>query len=435
MIGLVQRVKPLLWTGLGALLLGPWGCGSSGLVGGECALGYAYCEGACVELASNASHCGACGQACASDEVCLSGVCEASAEGGAAGETGAGGTAGSGGSGGSGGAISGGTGGSGGASSGGSGGALGSGGAGVGGTSSGGAGGSGGSGGTAGSGGSGGSGGVGGSGGSGGLCEVPPYETSCGGSCVDTSTDANHCGACFKQCVSGICENGVCVGETPGHMVAVCMDYSLHQANSMQTRLLGNAIFLTNQTPVRILAYTEYASAAGVTTTNSTIQSAAQSRGRSYQITEEDDGSLVASALNRDDYDVLLVYDQVNAPSGALATLGASWAVPARSFAEAGGVVLVLAGGSGTNQMHAFITQLGILATSGVTDRSGEIFFVQQASDALAANLTNQFRGLSRSCTFVTHEVPSGARTFVITDTNPSAGVGAPSVVHGVVQP
>jgi hypothetical protein len=34
--------------------------------------------------------------------------------------------------------------------------------------------------------------------------------TCCDGTCVDTQTDAGHCGACFSVCPSGDCENGNC---------------------------------------------------------------------------------------------------------------------------------------------------------------------------------------------------------------------------------
>ncbi|MCA9577935.1 MAG: hypothetical protein KC668_21015, partial [Myxococcales bacterium] len=43
---------------------------------------------------------------------------------------------------------------------------------------------------------------------SGGVC-CGPGLTGCGGSCVDTKTNEDHCGACNDVC-SGTCINGSC---------------------------------------------------------------------------------------------------------------------------------------------------------------------------------------------------------------------------------
>jgi hypothetical protein len=36
--------------------------------------------------------------------------------------------------------------------------------------------------------------------------------TSCGGACVDTDTNASHCGACGNACPDGVCAGGACGG-------------------------------------------------------------------------------------------------------------------------------------------------------------------------------------------------------------------------------
>ena len=41
-------------------------------------------------------------------------------------------------------------------------------------------------------------------------CGCPPTQTLCGGLCVDTLSDAKHCGACAKDCGIGGCTKGVC---------------------------------------------------------------------------------------------------------------------------------------------------------------------------------------------------------------------------------
>jgi hypothetical protein len=40
-----------------------------------CAAPPTYCAGACVDLAGDATNCGACGNVCAADEICFGGQC------------------------------------------------------------------------------------------------------------------------------------------------------------------------------------------------------------------------------------------------------------------------------------------------------------------------------------------------------------------------
>lgn len=171
-----------------------------------------------------------------------SGTGGSSGNGGVGGTAGAasGGTAGTGGSGGSGGST-GGTGGIG--ATGGSGGSGGSGTGGVGGSS-----GSAGTGGTSGSGGTGGTGGTagasgaagGGAGGSAGGCGNG--ETSCGGTCVDTTTDVNNCGSCYDIC--GTPSNGIATCTTSKCGVACNVNYGDCDAdatNGCEADLLSDA--------------------------------------------------------------------------------------------------------------------------------------------------------------------------------------------------
>ncbi len=90
------------------------------------------------------------------------------------------------------------------------------------------------------------------------VCDDPLK--ACNGKCVDFNIDADNCGSCGNACPTGICQGGMCVGATPGNIVAACMDYQTATPGTPQTVLLGNAAFLPMRRPVRILAYTEYAS-------------------------------------------------------------------------------------------------------------------------------------------------------------------------------
>jgi len=42
---------------------------------------------------------------------------------------------------------------------------------------------------------------------------------------ADTDSDARNCGVCGHECESGICELGRCLGELPGHVVAIGHDF------------------------------------------------------------------------------------------------------------------------------------------------------------------------------------------------------------------
>lgn len=427
------RPASVVFSALCALLVAPIGCGADGLIGGACVQGARFCADSCVDVSTSEEHCGSCGEVC--DGVCNDGTCYPAGAG-----TGGGGATG------------------GGPSVGGSGGALA------------GAGGTGGTGGT----GTGGMGGIGGTGGScsepfdtpsqcgdcetqcsgatpecdlvGGSyqcvapCDTPPDTTRCDGVCVDISSDADHCGACFNSCPSGICSDqdpvdgrGECQGKTNGHLIAMCMNFQTQ--SDPQTQLLANSIFLTPVKPARILAYTQYSSTPVKNGMATALDAAAVLEGRDYELTEETVAANVPGALDRADYDVLLVYDQSGAPTGELANLGSNWASAVQSFAVDGGAVVVSTGGGDTSEMDDFLTNLGLLSVTDLPDYTGSRYYVQSPGDAVGVNMVSPFLGINSSCTMTTTDSQTGTLVFVVSDTTPSDGIGNPSVVHGIVVP
>ncbi len=410
-------VAPLAMAWALGLLL-PLACSDSGLVGGECAEGYTFCEPACVDLSSDERHCGACDEDCRTGESCVAGVCSL--------ESGSGGS--SGGAGGEGGTPGGG-----GASSGAGG--LGTGGEalclppydssrycgdcdtrclfptpfcgpdGL------------------------------GSYGCQSRCDEAPFDTACSESCVDITSDADHCGGCDVVCPSGICVSGACVGTTPGHLVALCHDYSLYYPNAAQSTLLGNAVFMTEQSPVRILAYTEFAPSGLRTSTNAVLANQAARKARTFELTNENSGSALVGLLDRENFDVLLVYDQSSAPGGVLGPLATNLGPVVQTFTEAGGVVVVTTGGGTTSEMDDFLSALGLVAVTDFIDRGSERLYVQAPSNALALAVVSPYLGIDGTCSMVTSDLPTGTTAFVVTDTNPVDGLGAPVAVHRVVPP
>jgi stigma-specific protein Stig1 len=98
-MGLVSRTLMAALVGTGTLVSGcalvlgdfrlpPDGSGGSGGAGssstgdttttGGCSPDEVTCDGACVKLATDPAHCGQCGHACASMEVCMQSACAAS---------------------------------------------------------------------------------------------------------------------------------------------------------------------------------------------------------------------------------------------------------------------------------------------------------------------------------------------------------------------
>jgi hypothetical protein len=268
-----------------------------------------------------------------------------------------------------------------------------------------------------------------------GQCElrcVSPL-VRCGKECIDIDSDAQHCGACFQECPTGICQGSKCIGATPGQIVLACMTYEQTAQSSPQTVLLGNAVFLPVRNPVRIVAYDQYADPTIATRVDTAIGWAATARNRTFSVTRVSDAAAVPTELDPTKQDVLLIYDQRNAPAGTLGELGAQWAQALDDFALKGGVVVVLSGTSGSGEMTAFISGAGLLATTGATALvAGQSLYNRAPGDAVGVGVLSPFAARKESCAFTTSEVPSGSSVFVVSDVSATGGQGSPVVVHKI---
>ncbi len=447
----MSRSRLIFWGALAALAL-PAACGSSGVVGGNCRSNLLACDHVCVDGQNDPNNCGACGHHCDTGVSCVDAVCggpDASAgaagtsnsSGGSSGFGGNSGLAGEGNEAGesTGGSSAAGNGNNGGSSNGG-----------------------------ANNGGSSNGGNAGGP-----SCGPGPYDTPaacgdcntqcsgdtpicspdgkgsficvekcdppfvlCGTQCVDENIDPNHCGSCGNVCPSGICQGAKCVGANVGHVVVACMDYQTPVAGSPQTVLLGNTVFLPIRNPVRILAYSEFATSATRTKVNQDVAYAATARGRSYAITQSATFADVTAKLNINDYDVFVIYDQTAAPTGQLATVGAAWQTSTvlSSFSAAGGVIMALASGTENDEMDQLFTQSGLLDVSALTTAAGKTLYNRAPADALGVNVISPFLAPQSSCTLTTSATPDSDTIFVIQDAAAPAD-GSPVVVHQVIEP
>lgn len=445
-----RHLSGLLFPAFGLFAL-PLGCNADGLIGGECAEGYAFCDEKCISITDDEVNCGDCDVACPRNLACINAIC-----GGPDGTVTVPGTGGDGGgmggenpgTGGGFGGINTGAGGPGGNDTGGG---NNTGGADTGGADTGGSG--------------------GGGGGGDPVCVEPydspqfcgdcdtqcsggtpncapdgggsyecvanciedPYVTECGAICVDTTNDPRHCGGCNNRCESGICVSSDCVGRVNGHMAAICASYA--SQSPAQTNLLGNAVFLASTDPVRILAYVRDTSGVSINGTNQALASAAAARGRDYEKTEVTGLASVANQLTRADYDVLIVYDQQNAPAGRMASRAAAWAPAIETFTELGGIVIVLTGGDGTNEMNEFIDGIGIASVTGTTNYDGSRYSVVAPGDALAIGVVSPFLAVPTSCVFDGAPMADGELVYVTEGADPGPGQGDPGVIHRIVVP
>jgi hypothetical protein len=260
------------------------------------------------------------------------------------------------------------------------------------------------------------------------LCTPPLVD--CGGVCVDTTSDPLNCGQCGLVCPSQICSMSLCVGSTAGGIVFIGHDYLTTPAGTAQARVLTNAAFIPQNDPLAILSFEHYASAAAVARVNAILSGAATQVGRQLKITSTSTDSDIPSKLVFATYQVLLVEDQVTASPGALKMLGTSWAPTLATFTQAGGIVIVLDGGTGTAEMDAFSTGTGLLSVTGQSTVTGTFLLDVAPGDVVGVNVVSPYSAGTNSVS-VTTEPRGGSVAYVIAQQT-DAGPGAPVVVHKV---
>lgn len=173
-----------------------------------------------------------------------------------------------------------------------------------------------------------------------------------------------------EECAPGyVAKDDTCVPvvnitHSPGHGVFLGMDFAAITPLSREAHLLGNAVFMASHKPVRILDYRELTewNASSVTNVVDLVSSEALVRHRTVQTTVAENAEDVPTELQLANVDVLFVHDQVNAPAGKLAEIGAAWEPAVSAFLKRSGIVIVLATSQGTNEMGDFLTASGLLS-------------------------------------------------------------------------
>jgi hypothetical protein len=259
------------------------------------------------------------------------------------------------------------------------------------------------------------------------LC-MPPL-TDCGGMCVDTTSDPSNCGTCNNVCVSQICVTSLCVGSTAGGIVFLGHDYLTTPSGTSQAHVLSNAVFIPQNNPLHIMSYDHYASAAAVARVKAILMGAATQIGRTIAITDTSVDADIPNRLVITSFQVLVVEDQPGASPGAMAALGASWASTLATFTHQGGIVVVLDGGTGVGEMPQLSTGTGLLAVTAQSSlANGTPLDVVAPGDSVGTGVVSPYGAGKNSVTISTE--PNGGNVIYVVEQPSDAGPGAPVVVH-----
>jgi hypothetical protein len=254
---------------------------------------------------------------------------------------------------------------------------------------------------------------------------------------VDATSDPSNCGTCNNVCASQICQNSQCLGATSGGIVFIGHDFETTATGTTQAHVLSNAVFIPQTNPLRVLIYERYADAIALTRIAAILQ--ANTLGRTYLPTVTISDADIPNTLSLQKYDVLLVPDQRNAPAGALGMLGpvsgGNWAAPLGSFAQSGGVVVVLDGGTGVAEMPAFVTGTGLLTVTAqvslATGTNGTLLDKLALGDVVTTGLFLPYAAGANSVS-VSAEANGGNVFYVIVTASDAGTGGAPVVIHKV---
>ncbi len=213
---------------------------------------------------------------------------------------------------------------------------------------------------------------------------VQPPTTNIEPTCTaDTQSDPLNCGACGRECASGICEIGHCLGSLSGHVIAIGHDYSKH--NAAMARVLGNAVALGANNDVAVARWRGTAPNDAVLGTTKAITQGMSAVGRPWHAVT----APTAPSLNALDGIDVLVVDAQSGDGDALAAEAASWAPAIDHFLQNGGVTIVLAGTSSTS--HRFAAGAELYTWGAPVDASSLPATITDAADAVAQQVLSPY--------------------------------------------
>jgi len=210
------------------------------------------------------------------------------------------------------------------------------------------------------------------------------------------------------------------------------MDYQAADlAKHANARLvLGNAAYLNSNNAGgswRILAFDPFASPSADKVDGYIGAQKASHGVTTLMIDRVSDPAMLLTKLSIATYNAFLLYDEPTATLGTFGADGAFVGSSVRAFAQAGGTVVVLSGGSGTNEMWDFVGQAQLFATKGFVVSAGNKALtvpVAASGDVVAAGVANVFSSAPPVGTWVL--VPDPGAIAVVVE----QGSGGLVVVH-----
>jgi len=211
------------------------------------------------------------------------------------------------------------------------------------------------------------------------LCYAPL--TECEGACVDLQTDPDNCGACGDVCATGVCQAGVCLGATVGHVVAIGHDYQA--ADAAMNRVLADAVGLATGIDTRI----------GYWRGSSTLEGAQAAAVSGLHQTSRTASSTELGGLSKNDFveiDTVVIEPQVGDGDAAEAA-GSAAAQALTDFVVAGHVVVVLETTGGVS--YRFAQGAGLFSVAAPVDASKSLVTVAAPADAVADGVPSPYLG------------------------------------------
>jgi hypothetical protein len=236
----------------------------------------------------------------------------------------------------------------------------------------------------------------------GGVVQFPvcdPPTTLCGTDCDYLDSDPENCGHCGRECQSGICSTGTCVGDVVGHVVVIGHDYAA--SVPAMDRLVANAVHLGAQTSqVRVGYWAGDSSLSGVVS--------AVSRGVA-QTGESTFGSQIVTITPTSIAEVdALVIEPQTGDGVAAEDAGTQAASTLQQYLIAGHSVVVLETTAGVGYRFLHGTGLGNLPAP--VDCSSQQVNVIAPGDAVASGVVSAYLAKPGSVGY------PGATNAVVTD-------------------
>ena len=215
-------------------------------------------------------------------------------------------------------------------------------------------------------------------------------------------------GNCIAACRLGYERRDGYCRLAAGEVVVLGLDFAEAQPGDDAGQILGNAVFLAEHQPARVLDFRALSAwnSSSVSNTVDLIAGEALDRRRTVTTHVATDEADALHGLDIARTDVFLFHDASLAAPGQLGELGASWAEALDAFVAQRGVVVVLAGTGGTNEMGAFLDASGLLHKAQLEAATGEALYLADEDDLLARGLPDRMARTPLCASFGIDESP-----------------------------